>query len=96
MIACLLYTSLDGAALGQHHLDVRIIEVAGGEAHAGTDDLHDLLHELVGALACRIHKKSPDKFMKKPMPERMTCTIFFMNLSGLWLAVSTRRAPTSS
>ena len=29
---------------------MRIIEVAGGEAHAGTDDLHDLLHELVGAL----------------------------------------------
>ena len=30
-------------ALGQHHLDMGVVKVHGGEAHAGTDDGHDLL-----------------------------------------------------
>ena len=46
VIACVL----DGDALGEHHLDVRVVKVAGGEAHAGANDVHDLAQVLLGAL----------------------------------------------
>ena len=46
VVACVL----DGDALCEHHLDVRVVKVAGGEAHARANDVHDLAQVLLGAL----------------------------------------------